>query len=87
MAAERGPMFKNGRLEIMAVLVTTERGLKEMIWEVYILFWDRVANTTRRDKIRIPVVCNRIFHESQGIGFPINCMVLSLASISLLSGN
>jgi len=87
MAAERGPMFENGRLEIMAVLVATERGLKEMIWEVYILFWGRVANTMRRDKIRIPVVCNRIFHESHGIGFPINCMVLSLTSISLLFRN
>ena len=32
MAAEWGPMFENGRLEIMAVLVATERGLKEMIW-------------------------------------------------------
>ena len=52
MAAERGPMFENGRLEIMAILVATERGLKEMIWgSVHIILGQGCKNyETRQDK-------------------------------------
>ena len=52
MAAERGPMFENGRLEIMAVLVATERDLKEMIWgSVHIILGQGCKHDeTRQDK-------------------------------------
>ena len=52
MAAEQGPMFENGRLKIMAVLVATERGLKEMIWgSVHIILRQGCKNDETRQDI------------------------------------